>query len=88
MSNRTFRERECIHRQRGAEGAFYNGTAYVQSLERLGAAAAMKMAGNVTSFFWSDAPQITVWLCRGCAVELRMRDGATGGVAAAQSVAQ
>ena len=30
-----FRERECIHRDEGVEGEFYNGVFYVQALQRL-----------------------------------------------------
>jgi len=68
-----YRERECVHRNQGAEGDFYRGTTYVQFLQRLGSAAAMRVANNVTAFFWSDAPQIMVWLCRDCATELGLR---------------
>ena len=66
----SYRERECVHRQRGTEGEFYHGTSYVQSLMRLRAAAAAEFANRVTSFFWSDAQQIVVWLCRDCASRL------------------
>ena len=67
----SFRERECVHRANGAtEGKFYQGTSYVQSLMRLRAAAAADFAGRVTSFFWSDAQQVVVWLCRDCASRL------------------
>lgn len=66
----TFRERECLHRGRGVEGRFYSGASYVQSLQRLRASAAADFAARVTSFFWSDAQQIVVWLCRDCASRL------------------
>jgi hypothetical protein len=67
----SYRERECVHRASGkAEGEFYQGTSYVQSLMRLRAAAAAEFAGRVTSFFWSDAQQVIVWLCRDCASRL------------------
>ena len=67
----SYRERECVHRAGGtAEGEFYQGTSYVQSLMRLRAAAAAEFANRVTSFFWSDAQQIVVWLCRDCASRL------------------
>jgi hypothetical protein len=69
-----FRERECIHREDGAEGEFYNGVFYVQALQRLTVDQAMKMAGKVTSFFWADAPHILVWLCAECAAELDLVD--------------
>ena len=65
-----YRERECVHRGRGAEGEFYSGASYVQSLMRLRAVAAAEFANRVTSFFWSDAQQIVVWLCRDCASRL------------------
>jgi len=73
-----FRERECVHRVQGAEGDFYRGTTYVKSLQRLGSSAAMRVAGNVTAFFWSDAPHVAVWLCRDCAAELGMRNHTNG----------
>lgn len=66
----SYRERECVHRQRGTAGEFYHGTSYVQSLMRLRAAAAAEFANRVTSFFWSDAQQIVVWLCHDCASRL------------------
>ncbi|HLL77281.1 MAG TPA: hypothetical protein VK421_18650 [Pyrinomonadaceae bacterium] len=65
-----YRERECVHRARGDEGEFYSGASYVQSLMRLRAAPAAELANRVTSFFWSDAQQIVVWLCRDCASRL------------------
>ena len=65
-----FRERECIHRGRGAAGDFYRGAAYVQHLQRLRSEAALRVAAKVTAFFWSDAAQVTVWLCRDCAGEV------------------
>ncbi len=65
-----FRERECVHRVQGAEGNFYRGTTYVSYLQRLGSSAAMRVASNVTAFFWSDAPHVAVWLCRDCAADL------------------
>ena len=67
----SLRERECVHRANGAtEGEFYQGASYVQSLMRLRAGAAAEFANRVTSFFWSDAQQIVVWLCRDCASRL------------------
>ena len=67
----SYRERECVHRAGGAaEGEFYHGASYVQSLMRLRAAAAAEFAHRVTSFFWSDAQHIVVWLCRDCASRL------------------
>jgi len=73
-SKQVFRERECIHREQDAEGDFYNGTIYVQSLQRLSTEEAMKVAGKVSPFFWTDAAHILVWLCRNCAAELRVND--------------
>jgi hypothetical protein len=69
-----FRERECIHRDEGAEGEFYNGVFYVQALQRLPIDQAMLVAGRVSSFFWSDASNILVWLCPACAAELHLGD--------------
>ena len=67
-----YRERECIHRENDADGDFYNGTIYVKALQRLDNESAMKMAGKVSPFFWSDAPHILVWLCRKCAGEMHL----------------
>ena len=66
-SEQSHRLRECIHRARGAEGDYYQGTSYVQSLTRLRASAAAEFSARVTSFYWSDAAQIIVWLCDDCA---------------------
>jgi hypothetical protein len=74
MKRQMFRERECIHREEGAGGDFYNGVFYLQALQRLRVDDAVKMSGKVTSFFWSDAPQIIVWLCDDCATELRLNE--------------
>ncbi|MBA2524203.1 MAG: hypothetical protein H0V18_00265 [Pyrinomonadaceae bacterium] len=71
---REFRERECIHQDDGVEGAFYNGVFYLQALQRLPVDAAVRMSSKVGSFFWADAPHILVWLCPGCASELRLTD--------------
>lgn len=74
MTRQTFRERECIHREEGAEGDFYNGVFYIQALQRLRVNDAVQMAGKVTSFFWADAPHILVWLCHDCAGVLRLNE--------------
>jgi len=66
------RERECIHRQRGAVGEFYQGDRYILALQRLRNDAAMKMASKVGAFFWSDAPHVKVWLCQDCATEIKL----------------
>ena len=74
MRRQMFRERECIHRDEGAEGDFYNGAFYIQALQRLRVDDAVRVAGKVSSFFWSDAPHILVWLCDECAAELHLSD--------------
>ncbi len=55
MTRQMFRERECIHRDEGADGDFYNGVFYIQALQRLRVDHAVRMASRVASFFWSDA---------------------------------
>ena len=74
MKRQMFRERECIHREEGASGDFYNGAFYLQALQRLRVDDAVRMSAKVTSFFWSDAPHILVWLCDDCAAELQLTD--------------
>ena len=74
MTRQTFRERECIHREEGAEGDFYNGVFYIQALQRLRVNEAVQMARKVTSFFWADAPHILVWLCDDCAAQLHLNE--------------
>jgi hypothetical protein len=74
MKKRDYRERECIHLDEGVEGEYYNGVFYVQALQRLPVDAAMQMARKVTSFFWSDAPHILVWLCNDCAAQIGLVD--------------
>jgi hypothetical protein len=70
MKKQVFRERECIHQDEGVDGEFYNGVFYVQALQRLPVNKAVQIASKVTPFFWSDAGQILVWLCRDCASEV------------------
>jgi len=77
MNTSMYRERECLHREHTSEGDFYNGTTYIKALQRLRSDAAMKMAGKVTPFFWSDAPHILVWLCRTCSTELRLSESSS-----------
>lgn len=74
MNEQSYRERECIHRVSGAEGEQYTGKAYVQRLQRLQSHDALRFAGNVTPFFWSDAAQIVVWLCDDCASVLGLKE--------------
>ena len=74
MAKQMFRERECIHRDDGVEGEFYNGVFYVQALQRLRVDHAVRVAAKVSSFFWADAPHILVWLCHDCAAELHLTD--------------
>lgn len=74
MKKQFFYERECVHRDRGADGEFYNGMFFVQSLQRLQGADAVKIAGKVTPFYWVDAPRVIVWLCKECAAELHISD--------------
>jgi hypothetical protein len=69
-----FRERECIHRNEGVDGASYNGVFYVQALQQLPIDQAMQVAGRIDSFFWADAANIQVWLCLACAAELHLGD--------------
>jgi hypothetical protein len=74
MKKQMFRERECIHQDDGVEGEYYNGVFYLQALQRLPVDRAVQMAGKVSSFFWSDAEHILVWLCRDCACEVGVAD--------------
>ncbi|MFN2595841.1 MAG: hypothetical protein ABR563_01380 [Pyrinomonadaceae bacterium] len=67
-----FRERECVHRAACARGRLYEGAAFVRSLSRPRACAAAQFAKRVTSFYWSDAAHVVVWLCDECAAELGM----------------
>ena len=74
MKRQFFYERECVHRDRGADGDVYNGMFFIQALQRLQGKDAVKIAGKVTPFYWVDAPRVLVWLCRECAAELHMSD--------------
>ena len=74
MKKQTFRERECLHREAGNEGDFYNGVFYVQAIQRLSAEDALKVAGKISPFYWIDAPHILVWLCDSCAAELHLNE--------------
>ena len=67
-----YRVRECIHRDAGAAGEFYRGGEYVKHIQRMNTETAMRIASNITAFFWADAQQILVWLCRDCAADLRL----------------
>ena len=74
MSKQDYHVRECIHRARGAAGESYRASLYVKHLQRLRTEAAMQAASKVTPFFWADAAQIIVWLCRDCAVEIGLEE--------------
>jgi hypothetical protein len=74
MTEQDYRVRECVHRARGAAGDFYRGDAYVRHLQRLRSSAALNFASRVTSFFWSDAAHVHVWLCQDCADEIGIRE--------------
>ena len=74
MTRQMYRERECIHRDEGVAGDFYNGVFYVQALQRMRVNDVVQMAGKVSAFFWADAPHILVWLCDSCATELRLTE--------------
>ncbi|HYV24327.1 MAG TPA: hypothetical protein VE969_03745 [Pyrinomonadaceae bacterium] len=74
MKRQFFFERECVHRDDGADGEVYNGMFFVQALQRLQSDDAVKVAGKVSPFFWADAPRVVVWLCKECATELRIVD--------------
>ena len=63
-------ERACVHYKRGEQAEPYGGEEYLRALHRLKASDAVKMAGMVEAFFWSDAPTVRVWLCRGCGERL------------------
>ncbi len=74
MSEQEYHVRECVHRAGGVAGEFYAGSVYVKYLQRLRTEAAMGAASKVTPFFWADAPQIVVWLCRDCAVDIGLEE--------------
>ena len=74
MSKQVFRERECVHRELGADGEFYNGLFYVQALRRMSVDDALQVARKISPFFWADAAHILVWLCHNCAAELNLTD--------------
>ncbi len=74
MKKQFLLERECIHHQYGVDADSYNGTFFVQALQRLQSDDAVRIAGKVTPFFWVDAPKVLVWLCRECAGELHLND--------------
>jgi hypothetical protein len=70
MKRQFFYERECVHRDGGAEGDLYNGMFFIQALQRLQSDEAVKVAAKVSPFYWVDAPRVLVWLCNACATEL------------------
>ena len=71
-NEQNYRVRECIHRDAGVAGEYYRGSEYVKNLQRMNTDTAMRIASYVTPFFWADAQQILVWLCRDCAADLRL----------------
>jgi hypothetical protein len=74
MKRQFFFERECVHRDRGADGDTYNGMFFIQALQRLPSTEAVRIAGRVSPFYWVDAPRVLVWLCKQCASDLSMAD--------------
>jgi hypothetical protein len=74
MKRQFYFERECVHRETGANGDLYHGTFFVQALQRMQSDEAVKMASKVAPFFWSDAPRVRVWLCEQCASELHINE--------------
>ena len=72
MKRQFFYERECIHRDTGADGDVYNGVFFIQALQRLQSDEAVRMAAKVSPFFWVDAPRVLVWLCKECARDLSL----------------
>lgn len=74
MKRQFFYERECVHRDNGTDGDLYNGIFFVQALQRLQSDEALRMASNVSPFYWVDAPRVLVWLCKTCATELSLSE--------------
>ena len=74
MKRQFFYERECVHRDKGAEGDVYNGMFFIQALQRLQSAEALRIAGKVSPFYWVDAPRVLVWLCKQCAGDLSLHE--------------
>lgn len=74
MRKNFYMERECVHREARAEGEFYNGSLYVQALQRLPGKEAIAAARRVEQFYWADAANILVWLCEECAQELHLNE--------------
>ena len=74
MRKNIYHERECVHREQGVEGEFYNGSLYIQSIQRLPGKDAVRVARQVEQFYWSDAANIMVWLCGDCAKTLRLNE--------------
>jgi hypothetical protein len=74
MKRQFFYERECVHRDNGADGDLYNGVFFVQALQRLQSDEALKIANKVAPFYWVDAPRVLVWLCKTCAIELSLSE--------------
>jgi hypothetical protein len=74
MKRQFFYERECVHRDAGADGDVYNGMFFIKALQQLQSDDAVKMAGKVAPFYWVDAPRVLVWLCKECARDLSIAE--------------
>ncbi len=74
MSKKVYRERECIHKNEGAEGELYNGVLYIKAIQSLPSIEAVKISRRVEQFYWSDASDIMVWLCTDCAKALHLNE--------------
>lgn len=74
MKRQFYYERECMHRELGADGDVYNGMFFIQALQRLPSDEAVRMASKIAPFYWVDAPRVLVWLCKDCARELSMSE--------------
>ena len=53
-------ERECVHRNRGADGDTYGGMFFIKALQRLQSDDAVRVAGKDSPFYWVDAPRVNV----------------------------
>lgn len=88
MSKKAYRERECIHREKDAEGDFYRGLAYIKALQSLTSDEAVKIARRVEQFYWADAENVFVWLCNDCAKALHLYESPPSITSVAQQTSQ